>query len=329
MFRIARTSGRSRTAVTRSENLRLRVMTFTDEPLDRVVEQLKRSLEPLSPGQPFTFYAPNPDLGAGLFTGEMFEHGGKRYRHRPLRVWLELAERLGCRLHTPEPEGALVKFTVSKRADTAWHDDKAGRETYGDTSAFSRVQKLEEPTFLLDYTDAVKRVSLPPKSRVLSLGVGRGDELIPFGSPFTGRELSFTGIDHSASALTTARARFTGDNYRFIQADLNELGELKLGRFDLIISIATFQSPSVNGHALIREVVQNHLTEHGCLILALPNCRYRDGETVYGAKMKNFAEPDLSLVVKDLAFYRKYLQQHRFRVFVTGKYYLFLTAVRA
>ncbi len=305
-------------------------MTFTDEPLERVIEALETKLEPLRPGEPLSFYAPNPDLSAGLFVGELFEHGGAHYRHRPLRVWLELAERLGCRLHTPEPKGVLVKFTVSKLADASWHDCKdKSSEAYGDTSDFSRVQKLEEPTFWFDYTEALKRISLAPKSRVLSLGVGRGDEFRPFRTLFSGYDLSFTGIDHSASALDAARKRFSGENYTFIQADLNELGGQGLGRFDLMLSIATFQSPGVNGHTLIRDVVQHQLTEQASLILALPNCRYRDGETSYGAKMKNFSEPDLSLVVKDLAFYRKYLQQHRFRVFITGKYYLFLTAVRA
>ena len=304
-------------------------MTFTDEPLARIIEDLRVRLGSLPVDELLSFYAPNPDLGAGLFTGELFEHSGVHYRHRPLRVWLELAEQLGCRLHTPEPEGTFVKFTVSRLADAAWHHRKdSSSEAYGSASEFSRVQKLEEPTFLFDYTRALERVALKPESRVLSLGVGRGDELGPFETLFAGYNLSFTGIDHSASALVAARERFSEDNYTFIQADLNALDEQRLGRFDLIVSIATFQSPGVQGHTLIRKLVQNHLTERGSLILALPNCRYRDGEVVYGAKMKNFSEPDLSLVVKDLAFYRKYLQQHRFQVFLTGKYYLFLTAVR-
>ena len=303
-------------------------MTFTDEPLARIIEDLRVRLGSLPVDELLSFYAPNPDLGAGLFTGELFEHSGVHYRHRPLRVWLELAQQLGCRLHTPEPEGIFVKFTVSKLADTSWHQTKTGRETYGEASAFSRVQKLEEPTFLCDYTRALERVALKPESRVLSLGVGRGDELRPFETLFEGYDLSFTGVDQSASALSLARERFPRANYDFIQADLNDLEKQRLSRFDLIVSIATFQSPGVQGHTLIRKLVQNHLTERGSLILALPNCRYRDGEVVYGAKMKNFSEPDLSLVVKDLAFYRKYLQQHRFQVFLTGKYYLFLTAVR-
>ena len=303
-------------------------MVFTAEPLAEVIEVLRAQLGSLQVGEPLSFLAPNPDLSTGLFAGELFDYGGVRYRHRPLRVWLELAERLGCRLHVPLPEGFFVKLTLSKLADTSWHQNKLGPETYGEASAFSRVQKLEEPTFLLDYIGALERVALTPRGRVLSLGVGRGDELGPFRTLFEGYNLSFTGVDQSASALNLARERFLGDRYSFIQADLNALGEQGLGHFDLIVSVATFQSPGVQGHTLIRQLVQHYLTERGSLILALPNCRYRGGEVRYGAKLKNFAEPDLSLVVKDLAFYRKYLQQHRFKVFLTGKYYLFLTAVR-
>ncbi len=313
--------------------------TFTDEPLEHLVKTLKARLGTLAAGERVTFYALDPDRGAGLFAGETTQIGGVRYRHRPLRVWLELAERLGCRLHTPErdsadPSGVLVRLSLSKLGAASWHGEQNTGEaeeagsTYAHGSDFARVQKLEEPTFWHDYVEALQRVNLEPRSRVLSLGVGRGDELTPFGTIFTGYDLSFTGIDHSASALRVARARFPSNNYRFIQADLGDLAGLELGRFDLVVSIATFQSPGVAGHTLIREVAQHHLSENGSLVLALPNCRYRDGEVVYGAKMKNFAQPDLSLVVKDLAFYRKYLQQHRFSVFITGKYYLFLTAVR-
>lgn len=323
------------------------VLTFTAEPLAQVIATLRARLETLAAGERLSFYALEPDVSAGLFAGEVTEVGGVRYRHRPLRTWLELAERLGCHLHTPErnPEasgesgGTLVKLSLSKLGEGSWHGDKGtgekaagnqgGSESYGQGSQFARVQKLEEPTFWLDYTEALKRTNLAPNSRVLSLGVGRGDELVPFRALFAGYDLSFTGIDQSASSLDAARERFPGETYRFIQADLGALRGLELERFELVVSIATFQSPGVAGHTLIREVVQHHLAERGSLIVALPNCRYRDGELLFGAKLKNLAQSDLSLVVKDLAFYRKYLLQHRFRVFITGKYYLFLTAVRA
>ena len=51
------------------------------------------------------------------------------------------------------------------------------------------------------------------------------------------------------------------------------------------------------------------------------------GELSHGARMKNFRQPELGLVIKDIAFYRKYLQQHARQVFVTGNHYLLITAV--
>jgi hypothetical protein len=43
--------------------------------------------------------------------------------------------------------------------------------------------------------------------------------------------------------------------------------------------------------------------------------------------MRNFRQPELGLVIKDVAFYRKYLQQHDREVFVTGHHDLFVTGV--
>lgn len=89
------------------------------------------------------------------------------------------------------------------------------------------------------------------------------------------------------------------------------------------------QSPDLDDRALLRTLVQRSVSPGGALVLALPNSRYRGGELLYGARTKNVRQPELSLLVKDIAFYRKYLQQHRFRVNVTGKYQLFVMAKRA
>ena len=63
----------------------------------------------------------------------------------------------------------------------------------------------------------------------------------------------------------------------------------------------------------------------GAVIFGVPNCRYLDGEQRFGARMKNYAQPELGLLVKDVAFYRKYLQQHHRQVYVTGKHYILVT----
>jgi hypothetical protein len=75
--------------------------------------------------------------------------------------------------------------------------------------------------------------------------------------------------------------------------------------------------------------MQHHLTPRGAVILGFPNCRYVDGEVEHGTRMKNFRQPELGLLVKDVAFYRKYLQQHHRKVFVTGKHYVLVTGVAA
>ncbi len=94
-----------------------------------------------------------------------------------------------------------------------------------------------------------------------------------------------------------------------------------------MLSIATLHSPSVDDRALLRHIVQDRLSPGGAVIIGVPNCRYVDGEVLPGAQTKNLSEAELSLVVKHVAFYRKYLHQHRKRVFVTGRNYVLVTGV--
>ncbi len=202
-----------------------------------------------------------------------------------------------------------------------------GTEKYGADSEFARISKLEDPGFVIDLGDALDRVALAPGARILDLGINTGDELallmalIP-----TLRGADFVGVDHSASALAVARVRF-GPDVTLHEADLNTLGSLALGRFDLVVSIGTLQSPGIDDREVLRRIVQDHLTPTGAVILGFPNCRYVDGEVESGTRMKNFRQPELGLLIKDIAFYRKYLQQHDRQVFVTGKNYLLVTGV--
>ena len=303
--------------------------TFTYEPLHEIVEHLRARLEPPTP---LTFTVLNPDFYPRLFSGERVELNGVTYRHRPYKTWLDLAERLNCRFLTPLVDGPHVTLRFQPLDLQAPWRDEDGAEKYGPASPFGRVSKLEEPTFLLDYEEALARAALPPGGTVLDLGINTGDEFAPFERlypPDMYRSLRFVGVDHSESAVARARERFPDAHFSFHVADVNELEELELPRFDLVISIGTLQSPGVRDRDLLRSLVQNYLTERGALILGFPNSRYVDGEVVYGARMKNFRQAELSLLVKDLAFYKKYLQQHKFKVFITGKYDLLITAVRA
>lgn len=284
----------------------------------------------------------DPDLGRGRHAGERIDIDGVPYVHRPFRVWVDLAERLRLRLRTPRAAVApLVRLVFEPlSADDARDMEPAApldpTEKYGTASPFARISKLEDPGFVLDIADALERIALPRGARVLDLGVNTGDELALLLELWPAlRDATLVGVDHSASAIAAARARFAGIAGPRIElhvADLappGALAALGLGRFDLVLSIGTLQSPGIDDRDLLRRIVQDHLTPAGAVVIGIPNCRYVDGEVEYGTRMKNFSQPELGLLIKDVAFYRKYLQQHHRQVFVTGKNYVLVTAVAA
>ncbi|HEU4734564.1 MAG TPA: class I SAM-dependent methyltransferase [Kofleriaceae bacterium] len=305
---------------------------FRGEPLLDILAFVERAL---AAGDSCGFFVLDPDLGRGRYAGELVEHAGERYVHRPLRVWVDLAERLGLRLRTPRPEAGLIRIGLERlEAGEAMPrrrpaGDRAGRagaapaptERYGRDSEYARISKLEDPGFVLDLAEALARTRLGARPRVLDLGVNTGDELAVIRRAFPDVEL--VGVDHSASALAVARARYP--QFQLLEADLGQLAGLGLGRFDLVISLSTLQSPGIDDRELLRRIVQHHLAPGGAVILGLPNSRYIDGELVYGARIPNFRQPELGVLVKDIAFYRKYLQQHGRQVFVTGKHYVLIT----
>ncbi len=272
----------------------------------------------------------DPDLGAGAHAGTRLSAPHEGWVHRPLRVWVDLATRLALRLATPRPGPVpgLVRLTLHRLAPDA--PAPAGRERYGEGSAFSRVHKAEDPSFVLDLSDALDRTGLGDRPRILDLGVGDGAEIALLHALRPAwRDAEVVGVDHSPSALAVARARLADRPVRLVEADVADLPTLEPdpGRFDLVVSVATMHSPGVDDRALLRHLVQSRTTERGALIFGFPNCRYRDGELLHGARMRNFGQPELSLLVKDVAFYRRYLQQHRRKVYVTGQHYVFVTAV--
>jgi trans-aconitate methyltransferase len=275
----------------------------------------------------------DPDRGRGLYAGERVEVDGRMLVHRPWRVWVDLAERMGLRISTPRADGeGLVRIELSvldERATWEPEGDVPAREKYGAGSGYQRISKLEDPGVVLDLADALERVGLGVGARVLDLGVNTGEELALLAAlwPELGRSGTFVGVDHSASALAVARERLPEPRHRFVEADLATLPALELGGpFDLVVSLNTLQSPGVDDKAVLRHVVQERLSPTGSVILGIPNCRYLDGEVIHGARTKNLPQVELSLVIEGIAFYRRYLHQHRRRVYVTGKHTVLVTA---
>ncbi|MFN0250000.1 MAG: class I SAM-dependent methyltransferase [Kofleriaceae bacterium] len=308
------------------------VKSFRHEPLIEIARWIQGELA--AGTTRFEMQVLDPDRGRGLYAGERV---GERI-HRPYRVWIDLADRLGLRMLTPIPEGhdagtdhddlVTLRFErLDRREQLRATGDPT--ERYGASSPFARISKGEEPGFVLDLADAIERTrvsALGAKARVLDLGVNTGDE-IALMRELGLRDARFVGVDHSASAIEAARVRFP--DVELHVADLNALASLALGRFDLVVSIGTLQSPGVDDRDVVRRVVQDHLAEAGSVILGLPNCRYVDGELEHGTRVKNLRQPELGLLLRDATYYRRYLHQHGKRVFVTGQHYVLVTGVPA
>ncbi len=282
----------------------------------------------------FSFETVDPDLGEG-YAGEILEIEGESYIYRGYKSWTDLAELLICKMMTPKKTTyPLVKLTFKKlETQSSFHSDSSSskEEKYGVDSHFSQIQKMEEPAFLYYYTQALQNAKLNQRRSILNLGINTGDEFGVIKKSLdtnTYEKMKLVGVDHSKSAINYAESCFPEENVTFYTHDINDLERLNLGKFDLLLSIGTLQSPSINFKPFFMSLVQNYLEKDAAIILGFPNSRWIGGEMIYGAKAPNYAMSEMSLLFNDVIFCKKYLQQKKFRVTLTGKQYIFLTATK-
>jgi hypothetical protein len=306
------------------------IVKYTTEPLSEILNFITLSLQD---NDKVTFEALNPDIIDHTFSGEIVDVNGELFVNRGIKVWVNLAELLGCKMTTPEKTSKhLIKITF-KKLDTSnsFHTMAIPKkeEKYGSDSLFARISKNEEPTFLYHYIQALKAVNINLRKSILNLGVNRADEFDVIQALVDNeafKTINLVGIDHSASALKVSKQKFPQAS--FFETDINDIHKLNLDRFDLIMSIGTMQSPSINYKPFLMSLVQNYLNENGAIILGFPNSRWIDGELIYGAKAPNYSYSEMSLLFNDVIFAKKYLQQKKFRVTITGREYIFLTATK-
>jgi hypothetical protein len=297
--------------------------TFTHEPLSRILGWLAAEL--LQRGEA-RLKVPDPDAGhrLGLYPGE----AGPAGVHRPYLTWTDAADLNDAQFLTPIPAGEHVQLHFRRRPGP--HEGRArdrGTERYAAGSEFARVNKLEDPHFLHDLSEALVRANLPPGARVLSLGVNSGRELEVLDLVYPGHAFRVLGLDLDASALEVAQGRHP--DYDFRVQDVTQPGLSDLGRFDAVLALSLLQSPGVVQEDLLRTLRRDLLEAQGTLVLGFPNACYRGGELSYGARMLNFTRPDLSLLTRDVTAARRHLTRHGFTVYVTGKYEVLVTGVRA
>ena len=311
------------------------LLRYTDQTMAQILYEVRRDLEDLSAGEVLSFVVADPDLSASHYDGEPIQVGDERCLYRSYTPWFNLAESLHCSLCTPvKLKPGYVQLGLRKwNSDHSWHTQSAPSgdpEKYGVESEFSRISKLEDPSFLVSFLESLRFVRLPASPRILSLGVNKGDELAMISEHCAamGSAPRFVGIDHCPSAVEYARQNHSDPAFEFHVADLNDFETSDFGRFDLVVAINTLHSPNLDGQGVFRRIVATHLTPSGGLILGFPNCRYVDHALCYGAKVKNYHRPELSVLFKEAGYYKRYLHQHKFSVTLTGKHTVLLTGRR-
>jgi SAM-dependent methyltransferase len=306
------------------------MQNFSQTPLFDIIHTLTQQLQELEPMERLSFIVLSPDVASSIYNGNCVRVDGVEYIYRGYKTWLDLAHQLHCKMLTPiKRDENFIAITYQKLTQDSFHASGADTEQkYGSGSIFSDIHKNEEAGFLHYFTQALRNVNLSSRRRILNLGINSGDEfelLERVAQNFEALEL--VGIDYCASAIEMAKKKFQHKkNVTLLEADINHLDDLKLGEFDLIISIGTLQSSNLEYNRVLMSIVQKQLSRKGAIILAWPNCRWVDGEMIYGAKMKNYPFSEMSNLYKDVNFAKKYLQQKQFRVTVTGKDYIFVTA---
>lgn len=248
------------------------------------------------------------------------------------KAFVDLAQLFFMKMLTPlkkSEESVVLRFQKLNQKSSFHNSNDIGNEKYGVGSEFFTIDKTAQFSFLYHYQKALEFIDIKSKKRILNLGVNRGDEFTVVKEMLEEDEFkskAFIGIDYSKSAIEFAKKSMKDENIEFICEDINKIDELGLDKFDLIISIGTLQSSNISFNSTFMSLFQNYLQKDGAIILGFPNCRWIDGEMIYGAKAPNYAFSEMSLVLKDIHFCKKYLQQKKYRVVVTGKDYLFLTA---
>jgi len=302
---------------------------FTNESMSIIIDYVQNSLVD---NLLVSMEVLNPDIAINKYSGTKI-YLDEMYIYRSYKSWTDLAELMFCKILTPvilSENTICLKF---KKLDlnNSFHKDinDERNEKYGSESDFSKINKNEEPAFLFPYQKALIHTKVYKKKQILNLGINRGDEFeviknIVYKEVY--ERINFIGIDYSKSAINEAKKRFPDENFKFYAHDINKLEELNLTKSDLIISIGTLQSSSINFKLVFMSLIQNYLQKGGSIILGFPNCRWIESDMIYGAKNPTYSYSEQSLLYKDVYFCKKYLQQKKFKVTLTGKNYLFLTA---
>lgn len=306
------------------------MFTFTNESMYEIYTILKNEIQKIKTNETISFTILNPDYNLNSFAGSAFKIGKHTYIYRGYKAYTDLAESLYSKMLTPiviDENIVKIRFYKLNVSDSFHKSEIIKEEKYGKESSFFNLDKNEEPSFLVHYLKALQSVDLSKRVRILNLGINKADEFSLIKKVFSNyKNNEFVGVDFCESAIAEAKQKCSEKNFTFYTHDINDLDSLNLGKFDLIITIGTLQSSNLEFKQFFGYLVQNYLKKNAAMILGFPNCRWYDGELITGARMKNYSYNESSNLFKDVTYCKKYLQQKKFRVTITGKSYIFITA---
>jgi len=266
----------------------------------------------------------NTDSEITIFTANP-QH--QKYALR-LSIWNDLAECLDCSCALISAEKEKPLELLFRKLDIISFHGSNINEKYGSESQFSNINKLEDPYFLTDLKAALDFIQPEKNETVIDLGCNNGHlfKAFEYWNKCIASEINYIGYDHCPSAIAQATNDFPKKNYNFQETDLNNIAPQDIPSFNILMSIGTLQSTAIDGPEVFKKFYQSGLHKNGKILLAFPNCKYTNSGLLFGARTKNFKTRDMSLLLKDCMYYKKYLQQHGYRVWITGKYYIFLCA---
>ena len=250
------------------------------------------------------------------------------YEKLGIKAFVDLAQIYKMKLVLISQKNKGVELSFKKlNENSSFHKEKQSSEKYGVDSDFFKIDKISQFSFLYYYQEALNFCDIKSKNKILNIGINKGDEFEVIKNMLSKEEFKnkeFIGIDYSKTIIKYAQDKFP--QAKMIEADINKLQDINIGRFDMIISIGTLQSSNINFNPTFMSLYQNYLNDNGAIILGFPNCRWIDEEMIYGAEVPNYNFSEMGQVLKDIHFCKKYLQQKGYRVVITGKDYLFLSA---
>ena len=250
------------------------------------------------------------------------------YEELGIKAFIDLAQIYKMKLVLINQKNKGVELSFKKlNENSSFHKEKQSSEKYGVDSDFFKIDKISQFSFLYYYQEALNFCDIKSKNKILNIGINKGDEFEVIKNMISKEEFNtkeLVGIDYSKTIIKYAQDKFP--QAKMIEANINKLQDINIGRFDMIISIGTLQSSNINFNPIFMSLYQNYLNDNGAIILGFPNCRWIEGEMIYGAKVPNYNFSEMGQVLKDIHFCKKYLQQKGYRVVITGKDYLFLSA---